>query len=155
MDVREHVVGVGLGEEPGLADRRELGGVAQDQDLDPEGQEILRHPGAHHRHLVDHEQAGVLQGALRVGLEAGLLGLGVLLVDLGLTGPDFLGKLAETGVVVGLGHLRLHLQQLQLQLLQSLRGLGGRDVDQPVDRGRRAASLLEDERGLAGEGLPS
>ena len=74
MDLGQHDVGLGLGEEAAALDRRKLGGIAEHQHLLAEGQEVAAEFLVDHRALVDDDQAGGGGGRIFVQFEGRLLG---------------------------------------------------------------------------------
>ncbi len=58
MDLGQHDVRLGLGEEAAALDRRQLRGIAEHQDRLAEGQEIAAELGVDHRAFVDDDEPG-------------------------------------------------------------------------------------------------
>ena len=70
MDLRQHRVGLGLGEEAAALDRGQLRRIAEHQDRLAEGHEIAAEFGVDHRAFVDHDQRGARSGPIVVEGEA-------------------------------------------------------------------------------------
>ena len=147
VDLRQHHVGHRIGEKALLADRWQLPRIAQHEDGRAEGQQVLGHLSAHHRHLVEHEKVGTAQVGMRVEHELRLMNV---------VEPEFqLRNLGRGKAALDRTHARqvaLQRREFRGHTLDLLgRGLGGA-INQAVDRLRRRALARHDEHRLASEG---
>jgi hypothetical protein len=66
MYLGQHHVRLAFGEEAAAGDRRQLGGIAENEDRRPEGKKVATDLGIDHRALVDDDETGLARHAVVV-----------------------------------------------------------------------------------------